>query len=112
MPNTSTLAARGISDHGLERRDLDDRRKRELVGAAQLRWWIPRDGPFVASFMLYLIKAATAVSLAVSAASSVAQSVPLGANLERFDYPAPVQWFVAPSQGQPIRMAYIDIAPS
>ena len=62
--------------------------------------------------MLYLIKAATAVSLAVSAESSVAQSVPLGANLERFDYPAPVQWFVAPSQGQPIRMAYIDMAPS
>ncbi|TXC70596.1 alpha/beta hydrolase [Sphingomonas ginsenosidivorax] len=51
-------------------------------------------------------------TLAVSATSSTAQTVPLGANLERFDYPAPVRWYDASSQGQPIRMAYLDLAPT
>ena len=37
-----------------------------------------------------------------------AQTVPLGANLERFDYPAPLHWFEAKSQGHPVRMAYLD----
>jgi len=40
------------------------------------------------------------------------QTVPLGANLERFDYPAPVRWFKASSQGHPIRMAYLDWSPT
>jgi pimeloyl-ACP methyl ester carboxylesterase len=37
-----------------------------------------------------------------------AQTEPLGVNLERFDYPAPVHWFEAESQGHPIRMAFLD----
>jgi pimeloyl-ACP methyl ester carboxylesterase len=37
-----------------------------------------------------------------------AQTVPLGVNLERFDYPAPVHWFEANSQGHPVRMAFLD----
>jgi pimeloyl-ACP methyl ester carboxylesterase len=37
-----------------------------------------------------------------------AQSVPLGVNLEQFDYRAPVHWFEANSQGHPVRMAFID----
>lgn len=42
----------------------------------------------------------------------MAQTVPLGANLERFDYPAPVRWYETSSQGHPIRMAYLDLAPT
>lgn len=41
-----------------------------------------------------------------------AQILPLGANLEQFDYPFPVQWHEASSQGAPVRMAYIDVAPT
>ena len=37
-----------------------------------------------------------------------AQTEPLGANLERFDYPAPVHWFETNSQGHPVRMAFLD----
>uniref|UniRef100_UPI003F6F5959 alpha/beta fold hydrolase n=1 Tax=Polymorphobacter sp. TaxID=1909290 RepID=UPI003F6F5959 len=51
----------------------------------------------------------TALMLAASAAS--AQTRPLGANLEQFAYPFPVQWFEGRSQGAPVRMAYLDVAP-
>jgi pimeloyl-ACP methyl ester carboxylesterase len=41
-----------------------------------------------------------------------APTPPLGANLERFDYPYPVRWFEAPSQGRQVRMAYLDVPPA
>ncbi len=41
-------------------------------------------------------------------ATATAQTKPLGANLKRFDYPAPVRWFETNSQGQPVRMAFLD----
>jgi pimeloyl-ACP methyl ester carboxylesterase len=37
---------------------------------------------------------------------------PLGANLERFDYPYPVKWYEATSQGRAVRMAYMDVPPT
>ncbi len=37
-----------------------------------------------------------------------AQTEPLGADLKRFNYPAPVHWFEAKSQGHPVRMAFLD----
>lgn len=46
------------------------------------------------------------------ASTPPAQTVPLGADLERFDYPYPVKWFEAPSQGATVRMAYLDVAPT
>ncbi len=49
--------------------------------------------------------------LALPAALGAAQTVPLGANLERFDYPAPVRWYDTSAQGHPIRMAYLDLPP-
>lgn len=48
----------------------------------------------------------------LTALPAAAQTVPLGANLERFDYPAPVRWFEMNSQDRPVRMAYLDIAPT
>jgi len=45
-------------------------------------------------------------------AGATAQTVPLGANLERFAYPAPVRWYDARSQGHPVRMAYLDLPPA
>jgi pimeloyl-ACP methyl ester carboxylesterase len=44
--------------------------------------------------------------------SGVTQTVPLGANLERFDYPFPVHWFETRSAGASVRMAYMDVAPT
>jgi pimeloyl-ACP methyl ester carboxylesterase len=35
----------------------------------------------------------------------------LGARLERYDYPYPVQWFPIESQGKKLQMAYLDIKP-
>ena len=50
--------------------------------------------------------------LALTPLSSAAQEVaPLGANLERFDYGAPVHVFEATAQGEPVQMAFIDLAP-
>ncbi|MBD8680053.1 alpha/beta hydrolase [Sphingomonas sp. CFBP 13720] len=62
--------------------------------------------------MLLITRTAAIASLALSSAVGFAQTVPLGANLERFDYPAPVHWHIAESQGQPVRMAYLDLAPT
>ncbi len=59
----------------------------------------------------FLITVAIA-SITLSSTDSMAQTVPLGANLERFSYPAPVRWYEASSQGQPVRMAYLDMAPT
>lgn len=49
--------------------------------------------------------------LSLSADVGMAQSVPLGANLEHFDYPAPVRWYEGSSQGHLIRMEYLDLVP-
>ncbi|MCD2325470.1 alpha/beta hydrolase [Sphingomonas sp. IC-56] len=51
-------------------------------------------------------------ALALLAGSASAQTVPLGADLERFDYPYPVRWFEARPQGANVRMAYLDVAPT
>lgn len=62
--------------------------------------------------MMQFLAAAAVALLALSAGGATAQTVPLGANLEKFDYPAPVRWYEASSQGHPIRMAYLDMAPA
>jgi pimeloyl-ACP methyl ester carboxylesterase len=61
--------------------------------------------------MLRWITAAIALSIAVPGAGAPIQDIPLGANLERFDYPASTRWFEAVSQGQSVRMAYLDLPP-
>jgi pimeloyl-ACP methyl ester carboxylesterase len=58
------------------------------------------------------MKGVSCALLALSPLSAVAQTTPLGANLERFDYGLPVNWFEASSQGSPIRMAYLDVRPA
>lgn len=50
--------------------------------------------------------AATARDLPPAAAPA---TTPFGANLERFDYPYPLHWLETPSQGAPVRMAYLDV---
>ncbi|WP_267396699.1 MULTISPECIES: alpha/beta hydrolase [unclassified Sphingomonas] len=55
---------------------------------------------------------ALALPLGLVAAPALAQTAPLGANLEQFDYPYPVHWFETRSAGQSVRMAYMDIAPA
>ena len=61
--------------------------------------------------MTLSMKALSCAILALTPVSVAAQTVALGANLERFSYPIPVSWFDAFSQGSPIRMAYLDVRP-
>jgi len=37
---------------------------------------------------------------------------PLGIGLETWPYPAPVRWYACVNAGQPLRMAYMDVAPT
>ncbi|PSJ43582.1 alpha/beta fold hydrolase [Allosphingosinicella deserti] len=54
-----------------------------------------------------------AATIAANAASiAAAQTRPLGADLERFDYPYPIRWFETESQSTAVRMAYMDVAPT
>ncbi len=58
---------------------------------------------------------AAGVALTACSAPASAQTEPqtpiYGAHLERFDYPYPVHWFETRSQGDAVRMAYLDVAP-
>ncbi|GGI89057.1 hydrolase [Polymorphobacter multimanifer] len=62
--------------------------------------------------MIQFLNTAAIAGLALSASVAMAQTVPLGANLELFDYASPVHWYEASSQGHPIRMAYLDLEPA
>lgn len=54
-----------------------------------------------------------ALALAGAPFPALAEAKPdLGANLERFDYPYPVRWFETRAQGEAVRMAYLDVAPT
>lgn len=54
-----------------------------------------------------------ALALAGVPFPALAQAKPdFGANLERFDYPYPVRWFETRAQGEAVRMAYLDVAPT
>jgi pimeloyl-ACP methyl ester carboxylesterase len=57
------------------------------------------------------IIAATIAASALPGSIAHAQTVPLGANLERFAYPASLRWYDGTSQGRPVRMAYLDLPP-
>src|SRR5687768_13603544 len=50
--------------------------------------------------------------LVLPPAASAQDTVPLGQDLERFDYGAPVHWFEAEAQGHTVRMAWLDFAPA
>ncbi|MBB5708811.1 alpha/beta fold hydrolase [Sphingomonas xinjiangensis] len=52
------------------------------------------------------------VAAVLLAGAAHAQTVPLGADLERFEYPYPVRWFETQSQSESVRMAYLDVAPT
>jgi pimeloyl-ACP methyl ester carboxylesterase len=51
-------------------------------------------------------------ALAAVPMTAPAQTVPLGADLERFAYPFPVHWFDVPWGAERLRMAYLDVAPT
>ena len=62
-----------------------------------------------------LVTLLAALLLPANAAAAVAaptEPAPLGPNLERFAYPFEVHWYETRSQGQAVRMAYMDIAPT
>jgi pimeloyl-ACP methyl ester carboxylesterase len=61
--------------------------------------------------MKAMIIAALAAAIACPVAAHTAVA-PLGANLEHFAYTLPLHWFETRSQGRPVRMAYLDLAPA
>ncbi|WP_010186554.1 alpha/beta fold hydrolase [Sphingomonas sp. PAMC 26605] len=62
--------------------------------------------------LLALLAVSASPALARPAASPEQTTAPLGADLERFAYPFPVHWYETESQGMPVRMAYLDVAPT
>ncbi len=52
------------------------------------------------------------LGLIAGAAAQTPALQPLGIGLEGIDYPYPVQFFELTVEGQPLRMAYMDVAPS
>ncbi|WNO54330.1 alpha/beta fold hydrolase [Stakelama saccharophila] len=52
------------------------------------------------------------LALAAAQAGTMPDAPPLGANLERFDYRAPVHWFETQAQGGTVQMAYLDFTPT
>ena len=60
-----------------------------------------------------LVRSALALLASLFPAAALAAQTPdYGADLERFDYPFPVQWFETSAQGGEVRMAWLDIAPT
>lgn len=59
-----------------------------------------------------LVTLALAAAVAAVHAQDAPETVPLGARLERYDYPYPVHWFDVHSQGHDLQMAYMDLQPS
>ena len=83
----------------------------ETVSAAGRTWALSAQVQAHALALVTMFLAAVLAAAALAAFSPIsagAQTVPLGANLERFSYPAPVHWFAASSQGRPVRMAYLS----
>jgi pimeloyl-ACP methyl ester carboxylesterase len=61
-----------------------------------------------------LIAAGLCAALAIGSvrADDTPKVVELGARLEHYNYPYPVQWFAIESQGKSLRMAYLDLKPA
>lgn len=59
-----------------------------------------------------MVATVAAALLAGSTAAQQVQAPALGANLERFDYPFPVNWYETTSQSGPVRMAWLDVKPT
>ncbi|MFV0622818.1 alpha/beta fold hydrolase [Sphingomonas sp. ac-8] len=54
-----------------------------------------------------------ALAMLAAPLPALAQATPdYGADLERFDYPYPLNWFATQAQGDAVRMAYLDVAPT
>lgn len=59
-----------------------------------------------------MLRIGLALALLGAPLAAFAQTPDYGADLERFDYPYPVQWFETRLQGAPVRMAYLDVRPN
>ena len=59
-----------------------------------------------------IIAFALAAILSCTALAADAASASYGPELEGFDYPHPVKYFAFASQGEAMRMAYMDVAPA
>jgi pimeloyl-ACP methyl ester carboxylesterase len=77
---------------------------------------LQKDAPMAHRFFARTTRTAArwllALPLGLAAAPALAQTAPLGANLERFAYPYPVHWFETRSGGVGVRMGYMDVAPT
>ncbi|MEB0281601.1 alpha/beta hydrolase [Sphingomonas sp. 10B4] len=62
--------------------------------------------------LLLVATASSAMAQDATPSQPAPMTTPLGANLESFAYPFPVRWYETQSQGAPVRMAYLDVAPT
>lgn len=62
--------------------------------------------------LLLVATASSAMAQDAAPLQPAPMTTPLGANLENFAYPFPVRWYETQSQGAPVRMAYLDVAPT
>ena len=62
-------------------------------------------------FVRYCALVAAALGLIGAATAQTPALRPLGIGLEDIDYPYPVHFFDLAMEGQPLRMAYMDVAP-
>jgi len=63
-------------------------------------------------FVRYCALAVAALGLIGAATAQTPAMRPLGIGLEDVDYPYPVHFFELTIEGQPLRMAYMDVAPT
>jgi pimeloyl-ACP methyl ester carboxylesterase len=63
-------------------------------------------------FVKYCALVLAALALIGSARAQSPASRPLGIGLEDIDYPYPVRFFDLAAEGQPLRMAFMDVAPT
>lgn len=71
-----------------------------------------RSRPFHPAIRRLLAPLAPLLATMIVPSPALAQMASPGADLERFDYPRPVRWFETTSQDAPVRMAYMDVAPT
>ena len=73
-----------------------------LLAGCAIKGETPKPMPF----------SAPAVAVAAAAAPTYEQTEPLGAGMEGWVYPFPVQYLQIEQEGQLLRMAYMDVKPS
>jgi pimeloyl-ACP methyl ester carboxylesterase len=88
------------------------RRTQEMVSKGLALWRGPGAEPLALPSCLLLLALVLPVSAHAQGLPGLAYTEPLGIGLEAWPYPYPVKFMPLAVQGQAVRMAYMDVAPS